>query len=208
MPTQTITIPRTQKFIPPHLRGDKDFWGSAQIRVKCEAFVQNDDELWIRMFMRADEAKGDQTLAQGETTFLAWRDPNVSKIDAIVSKATTEFEYRDTDHAEDRIELDTAELVRAFIVTGDTWGDEAGSRTGFSAEFNPIQLEVTRTGGNPVLTVTPKVVDITPPHVSGDRDFWGNGPFVSLTANISVENKTNIETLSRFYHHFCFQVFI
>jgi hypothetical protein len=56
----------------------------------------------------------------------------------IVSATYAQASYTDTDHADDDLTLGADDLVARFVCTGDTGGNEAGTRTGVVVHFNPI----------------------------------------------------------------------
>jgi hypothetical protein len=56
----------------------------------------------------------------------------------IVSSTHSQASYTDTDHADDELTFGADELVARFVCTGDTGGNEAGTRTGVVVHFNPI----------------------------------------------------------------------
>ncbi len=55
------------------------------------------------------------------------------------------LQYTDTDHADDLFApLNPNSFVTAYRVTGDTAGDEAGTKTGVQIAIKPITLRLVR----------------------------------------------------------------
>lgn len=198
MPTKTIQIDPTPKFIPSHVRGDRDFDGNGpRVNVSARLRVVNRNQLWVRVWMRAKETKRDWTTAEGSVDYFVYNGEHdgVRSITRIISDPYSYDTYEDFNHRDDHRDLPAYELIDKFVVTGDTRGNEAGTRTGVTGHFNPIEFEY-----EPIpdtqefktvsdIDPTPKFV---PPHVGGDQDFKGHGPNIDVTAAISVENDTEI----------------
>jgi hypothetical protein len=64
--------------------------------------------------MHAKETQADWTEAEGTAEYLVYR------------------------HVDDELTLGANDLVARFVCTGDTEGNEAGTRTGVVVHFNPI----------------------------------------------------------------------
>lgn len=198
MPTKTIQIDPTPKFIPTHTRGDKDFHGHGpQVNVSAWLRIVNQNQLWVRLWMRAKETKSDWTTAEGSVDYFVYNGAyeGVGRITRLISDPYSYNSYTDTNHSDDTLTLPPYELIDKFIVTGDTYGNEAGTKTGVTAYFNPIEFEYEplippehiKTISD--LDPTPKFI---PPHVGGDKDFKGHGPNVDVTTSISIENENEI----------------
>jgi hypothetical protein len=86
--------------------------------------------------MHAKETKADWTEVHGSTNFMIYRHDR--PIAEIVSSTHSQASYTDTDHTGDELTLGADELVARFVCTGDTGGNEAGTRTGVVVHFNPI----------------------------------------------------------------------
>lgn len=84
------------------------------------------------------------------------------------------------------------ELVRKFVITGDTDGNEAGLRTGVRAYFNPVTLTVRKPAGPHSEVIESTSVTHIPELTRGDREFAGNGPEVTVWASISIQNTNEI----------------
>jgi hypothetical protein len=138
---KTIELFDTPKFIPPHVRGDRDFDGHGPIAdVSARLSIHNGNELWVRVTMNARETQRDYTQAVGSADYLMHVDDN--PIMRIVSDRYSAARYTDSNHDEDVITLGVAELVREFQCDGDTSGKESGIRTGVTVKFNPVTIEV------------------------------------------------------------------
>ena len=60
-------------------------------------------------------------------------------IGAILSPTASSASYDDIDHLDDRLAGSGA--VRGYRVVGDTAGDDPGTRTSVTVDFNPIRFE-------------------------------------------------------------------
>lgn len=196
MPTKTIELSQTPKFIPGHTRGDRDFGGNGpQVNVSAWLRVVNTNQLWVQVRMRAQETKSDWTTSEGVADYFLYegRTDGVARITRLLSDRFSQAEYVDTDHDDDVLDVAAGELVNRFVVTGDTGGNEAGTRTGVIVHFNPVEFEYEEPvePSPTVVTVapTPKFV---PPHTRGDRDFAGHGPRVFVSAELSVRNDNQL----------------
>jgi hypothetical protein len=136
---KTIQVDPTPKFIPSHVGGDRDFGGHGpRISVSASISVQNQSEIWARIWMHAKETRADWTEVHGSTNFMIYRhDRGIAEI---VSATHSQDSYVDTDHADDERALGADQLVERFVCTGDTGGNEAGTRTGVVVHFNPIVI--------------------------------------------------------------------
>lgn len=195
--TITVTLPSTPKFIPPLTEGDREYAGHGpRVNLHTRLEVRNSNELWARVWMRARETKRDWTTAEGTAEYLVYRDREISRIYRILSDPVSFDSYEDTDHEDDVLVQSDAELVKEYVVTGDTKGSEAGLRTGVTVHFNPVTLDVERVTppeGVETIRVGP-LPKFVPQHVNGDREFAGHGPRVEVSARIYVRNTYELWT--------------
>ena len=197
MPTKTIHLRPTPKFVPPHTRGDAEFDGHGPVvTVTATLSIKNRNQLWVTLSMVATETRRDWTTAAGSQSYMVYdgaRD-NVQRIIRIITDKFSSSHYTDTNHDDDVFFPGENELVSRFTVTGDTVGDEAGTRTGVIAEFNPVQFEYIEAPPPGPLTeiITINIAPLPkfiPPHVgSGDAEFDGHGPVVQVSTAIEVRN--------------------
>jgi hypothetical protein len=133
---KTTRLDPTPKFVPSRIRGDRDFGGHGpRVNVSASISVQNQTEIWARIWMNAKETESDWTEVLGSTNYMVYRH---SQPIEIVSGTYSQASYTDTDHEDDDLPLGADELVSRFVCTGDTGGDEAGTRTGVVVHFNPV----------------------------------------------------------------------
>jgi hypothetical protein len=129
-------------YMPPHTRGDKEFKGHGpRVYVQARLFVAN-GQLWVKVYMKAEETQEDWTTAEGEESYCLFRDKEVVRI-APGQDEATEWRYVDNNEEDDDSGVFAeGELVKNFICTGDTQGDDAGCATKVTSHFRPIKLIV------------------------------------------------------------------
>lgn len=142
----TVELAPTGILIPSHTGGDRDFWGRASIQMVARLFVRNNNQLWARLWMKAVEPGGDRTTAEGSAEYRVYSggnaSPRVDLIYEILSDQYTYVQYVDQTWEEDVLSTgDSGELVKEFRAVGDTYGEEAGSRTQVQARFNPVTIK-------------------------------------------------------------------
>lgn len=138
-------------FIPPHVHGDRDFKGHGP-RVQFRAEVSADPKsntLGVRVFMHAEEWKDgrpepDHTVAEGWTRWESIPAPPGLQIVGLDRRQETGFhhDYVDKDHEPDHFTFPRQALVAELIYTGDTGGEEAGTKTGVTVWFHPVRVLV------------------------------------------------------------------
>lgn len=126
-PEQSIPLPRTMTFTPPHTRGDKDFSGNGP-RVVVDAWVEHDGtNVYFAVKMHAEETKSDWTTATGMTKSLMYSAPIGRRITGI--SGTTNWSglvsYYDSNHEVDKFNTSLGPVS----VFGDHRGDDAGTYT-------------------------------------------------------------------------------
>ena len=183
-------------FIPSHVPwyGDRDFDGHGPYaRIYTRLYIKNENELWANVSMYARETTSDWTYVYGGTDYLLYR--HNRQITEILSDTYSSEAYIDDDHATDIMRLSAKELVSRYICVGDTDGEEAGSRTAVTVEFNRICFKESDQPMVPLKTVSlsQKVTPFfIPPHTGGDKEFGGHGPNVVVSAKLSVRNNNQI----------------
>jgi hypothetical protein len=145
-PEQTIPLPRTMTFTPPHTRGDKDFSGNGP-RVVVDAWVEHDGQaVYFVVKMIAEETKPDSTTAAGTTRSLMYAAPIGRRITGI--GGTTSWpglvSYYDSNHEVDKFNTPLGPVS----VFGDHRGDDAGTYTKVVLA-NINQSIVVKTAANP-----------------------------------------------------------
>ena len=142
--TKIVTLPSTQisNFIPPHTRGDREFGGHGPDVFVSATLINRSTFLDVSVFMKAVETKSDFTTASGSKTFRIHNIEPGFRIKRIINDTSSSASYVDNDHGVDTLSLSSAELVREFLVVGDTSGNDAGTDTKVSVNFNPITVEL------------------------------------------------------------------
>ncbi|MBK9260645.1 MAG: hypothetical protein IPM54_12585 [Polyangiaceae bacterium] len=139
--TYTVINAVTPFFVPPHVRGDREFKGHGPVvdsEIKLEIFNQR--ELWARVYMRAIESERDWTEARGHQYYRLHTAS--TPIVSILGPTSFTHRYIDSDHGTDSFSFSPSSLVKRLDYVGDTRGDEAGTRTGVRVYFNPIRLQL------------------------------------------------------------------
>ncbi|HZF54720.1 MAG TPA: hypothetical protein VE093_38995 [Polyangiaceae bacterium] len=136
-----LTVPALimARYYPPWVGGDQDFKGHGpNVYTQVELVIFNGNELWAAVWMDAIETKSDWTHAQGTKWYLLYK---ASKnIAGISSPSFFEHQYTDTNHSNDIFSFPPNTLVKKLDYIGDTYGNEAGSKTSVQIYFNPISL--------------------------------------------------------------------
>jgi hypothetical protein len=140
-------IPPTQvTYMPPHTRGDADFFGHGPKVNATVTLVVLPDKLRASVYMKAEETTGDFTTAEGTGTFDLWMPDPKWQIDRVVGSLSQSHQYTDSNHSVDSFSFGGG-LVSRMDFVGDTDGDEAGSRTKADIFFNEITVELTQKTG-------------------------------------------------------------
>lgn len=191
----TVQPQATGLLCPTHIGwGDLDFYGNGpEVEASATLFVDRDQRrLMARLTMWAQETRPDYTTAQGTADFVVWTAPEGQTLLDVVSTRSDWLSYTDTGHERDF--LPGRGPVRVYQLTGDTDGDDLGGRctnagTSVQVLFNPVQLRVRdEPAGCPVRLVQATLRNpgrLCPSRIeTGDGDFFGNGPQVSVTARL------------------------
>jgi len=127
----------TPFFIPPHVAGDKEFDGHGPVVfLKVSLSVRSGNQIWTTVTMDAVETKSDWTRAQGTASYLLYT--STSPMVNILGSTSFDHYYIDTNHEFDRFSFSSGNLVKSLLYVGDTYGKEAGTRTGVQVYFHPI----------------------------------------------------------------------
>ena len=142
--TKIVTIPSTQisNFVPPHTRGDREFGGHGPNVFVRAMLLNRGTYIDTDVYMRAKETKSDWTTAEGSRVYRIYNVEPGWKIKRILTDTYSSASYTDNDHGVDTLTLGSADLVRQFLVVGDTSGNDAGTDTKVSVNFNNIRVEL------------------------------------------------------------------
>lgn len=139
-----------QRYVPPHVRGDREFAGNGpRGEAYAELRINRFGHLQSRIFMVAEEwdrgqLKWDYTTSRGWSAWrTVYRPPAGKRVLWIHSPNSDRNRdgYYDTDHDVDVFSGRTG-LVRQFRFVGDTNGNDAGTKTGVQVVFNRVLLQV------------------------------------------------------------------
>jgi hypothetical protein len=147
--TYTISSRTFTKFIPTHTRGDRDYAGhgpDAALKASLELLTNasGGTTMRVRLAMEAVETVSDWTTVSGVRYTPLFVTDAGYRVDRIIDSTgrtvvlQDQKYYRDTDHADDLLgpgyvtSTYFTSFVSRYVATGDTAGDEAGTRTGVS----------------------------------------------------------------------------
>lgn len=158
--TKTYSIPSQtySKFIPSHTAGDRDYAGhgpDVSLKASLELIVNASGGTTgrVRLAMEAVETVSDSTTASGirySGLFVTDAGYRVERImDSTGRNVVLQDQkyYRDTDHADDLLgpgyitSTYFTSFVSRYVVTGDTAGDEAGTRTGVTLTTKGLTVQ-------------------------------------------------------------------
>ena len=148
IPAATWLMLQPHEYRPPHTRGDQDFFGHGP-QVKITVRIRLNPartEIESRIEMVAQEwdnggLRRDYTTAQGTSSWkTVYTVPAGKRIKQITSQTTGSWTYLDENHEQDQFLQPGKRLVQRFVSTGDTKGDESGTRTGVTIYFNPVAV--------------------------------------------------------------------
>ena len=132
--------PSTLTFIPPHIKGDRDFHGNGP-KVDCTVrLIKSKYEITARIYMHARDTKSDWTAARGSKVYLIYKAPAGWKILRHLSPTMDSIKYTDSNHAKDEFNRGNYGLVNKFTFIGDTYGNESGTKTRVTVIFNNVKI--------------------------------------------------------------------
>lgn len=123
-------VPLGSRFIPSHVRGDREFAGHGPQVVLDATLVLMRSRIDVRLHMRATETMSDWTTVEGTRTTTIYYAPTGLCVSGVSVGTVNNSHYRDTDHDVDVLTPGGASFVSKYEVVGDTNGSEAGTRTG------------------------------------------------------------------------------
>lgn len=138
--------PGYRTFVPPHTRGDEEFNGNGPAvlcRVRLSIIGTENNLLQSQIYMKAEETRSDWTTAEGTDTHVIYTAPAGKKIKEIACLTFDQFEYVDDNIAMDWFARGSGGPVKQYEFMGDTEGDDAGTGTGVTVQYNTIPIELT-----------------------------------------------------------------
>ena len=143
---QDVTIPARRvpsefRFVPPHIRGDRDFAGHGPDITVRATLVISRKTVNVDLDMRARETRSDWTTASGSRSYLIYTAPSARCIQGANIGTFDRLNYRDNDHEVDIIPgQDAHSFINKYSVVGDTKGNESGTRTGVAVDTKRFTL--------------------------------------------------------------------
>ena len=126
-------------FIPPRTRGDAEFGGNGPVVTAWVNAVNHRKYVTAYIYMKAKETKDDWTTAEGWTSDVILYTAPFGYDIIDVNAQPDDFSYTDTNNDPDKFDRGSG-LVQRYVFVGDTDGDEAGTKTGVTVNFNPIEV--------------------------------------------------------------------
>ncbi len=148
-PIVTATVPsQTMLFVPPHVRGDREFDGHGPcIRFSYDLRVQDEGTTLLgSYFMHAYECsafnapQSDFTAAEGSRSTMLFSAGPGSRIRSYGVTNGQDESYRDTNHSDEFIAYPGNSPLLSLQFTGDTGGDESGTETGVQIVTREFQI--------------------------------------------------------------------
>jgi serine/threonine protein kinase len=175
-----------QWFNPINVKGDNEFGGKGpRVNVKVTVEILNEKQVYVNVYMAAQERFNGDSRAQGETGFYKIGDVPVPDTWKITSQTDFygEITYDDLDHAVDVFPGDNSPLinppgpnygpVQKFEIIGDTEGNDIGTNlgvdTGVRVTLKMLEFGITETVNCvnqftiPILTLVPFPTQILSP---------------------------------------------
>jgi hypothetical protein len=143
--SRRITIGR-RRFIPPKTAGDRDFWGHGPDVYGSVVIESKPTRVDVAVKLSAVETDSGLTRAEGTYRFTAYRSSAGMRIVGVVGVLADSFGYTDTDRKPDRVFRGPFGPVRKFEFVGDVKGNEAGTKTEMTVTFNPLLVQIVKTG--------------------------------------------------------------
>lgn len=158
--TMSVAGRTLTKFVPSHVDGDRDYAGhgpDVSLKASLELFTNSSGGTTgrIRTAMNAVETVADWTTVNGVRYSGLFVTPAGYRLTKIVDNTGRNVvlqdskAYRDTDHTDDLLSPGYVtsqfftSFVSRYVVTGDTAGDEAGTRTGVTLSTKGMHLTMT-----------------------------------------------------------------
>ncbi len=136
--------PTSVSFMPPLVRGDREFDGNGPIVNSSVNLINTGREVIARVHMYARETRSDYTTGSGSKDFVIYSSDQDKTIEAIVTPTESSFSYIDNNHNMD--EFAGSGPVRKFKFMGDTDGDDVGYNTRVEIDFNNVRVQLKETG--------------------------------------------------------------
>ena len=136
--------PASISFMPPLMRGDREFAGHGPTVNSSVNLINTGKELIARVTMYARETRSDYTTGSGTKDFVLYTSDPDKTIEAIVTPTAASYSYIDNNHNMD--EFTGSGPVRKFKFMGDGSGDDVGFHTRVEIDFNNIRLQLKETG--------------------------------------------------------------
>ncbi len=134
-------------YIPPHKSGgDKDFDGNGPNVTGSVSLMIGRNKITAYIYIEARETEDNWTTASGSMDKTIYTAPDGWKIDHLENSAYDSVSYVDFNHEDDIFLRGFDGPVNRFIFTGDTDGDESGTRTKIQVKFNELRIRLKQSG--------------------------------------------------------------
>jgi len=139
-----ITVMPRHATMPGKSRGDREFDGNGP-HMYCYVRLYNmGNRVEARIVVRARETKSDWTYGTRDQRFTIYSADPGYEIESIVTPTTANHSYTDNDHSVDV--FNGSGPVQKFMFNGDGSGNDIGSNTKVTIQFNALRVQLKETG--------------------------------------------------------------
>lgn len=137
--------PGVKKYIPPHTNGNLDF-ASDGPEIWCNVtleIINGGSAIQCKIYMKGKETNKDWTTVEGTLSYTMYQAPMNRRIGRIITPTFDTEHYIDGNgNYYDIFPHGTTTLVKQFEFVGNVDGNEAGTKTGVTVEFNNVQVQL------------------------------------------------------------------
>jgi len=139
-----ITVLPDLATMPGKSRGDREFDGHGPTMYCSVTLLNKGNKVDARIYVTAAETKSDWSYAKKDQVFTIYNADPGYVIENIVSPTFASQSYTDNDHNLD--EFAGSGPVQKFIFNGDGSGNDIGTNTKVTIQFNALRVQLKETG--------------------------------------------------------------
>jgi len=150
---KNINLSAQVRLFPDHVGGDRDFGGNGpNVNTNVRLKISRDKrKLEAVIYFQAKETKSDWTEGKKTWTRSVANAPAGYEFVRILSSTYSSARYTDRNYQMDYPSVQGGNLVRRFVVKGDTGGSDVGNTTSddthLTVYFNTARVEIKKIGG-------------------------------------------------------------